>query len=64
MGGLSSYTFHSLTSQNGVRSVLCSSLEVTCEGSDLHNMPYNSIHLSLEQMCYFPPCHAPAHFRV
>jgi len=39
MGGPSSSTFHSLTSQNRVRSVLCSSLEVTCQGSDLHNIP-------------------------
>lgn len=64
MGGPSSSTFHSLTSRNRVRNVLCSSVEVTCQGSDLHNIPYNSIHVSLEQMCYFPPRSAPAHFRM
>jgi hypothetical protein len=53
MGGPTSFTFHSLTSRGRLYRSLYSLLEVTCESNDLHNIPYNSIHVTLEQMCYF-----------
>jgi hypothetical protein len=53
MGGPRSFTFHSLTSQCRVHGALYSSLEIAHECNDLHNIPYNSIHMKLEQMCHF-----------